>query len=85
MSELERHITNVEGHTAPSKDDEQEDIDPLESDEWGRPPSDTDPAMGREPKSDLPQGGPTLAQQYMGARSARFEQMGESPAGNHDR
>ena len=56
VSELERHITSVEGCTVPSEDDEQEDIDPLESDEWGRPPSDTNPAMGREPKADMPQG-----------------------------
>jgi len=68
MSELERRITNVEGGTAPFEDDEQEDIDPLESDEWGRPPSDTNPAMGREPKADMPQGGSTPAQQYTGVR-----------------
>jgi len=85
VSELERRVTNVEGHTAPSEDDEQEDIDPLESYEWGRPPSDADPAMGRELKSDLPQGGLTLVQQYTGTRSAWFKQMGGSPSGNHDR
>jgi len=46
MSKLERCITNVEGHIAPSEDDEQEDIDPLEPDEWGRSLSNTDPSNG---------------------------------------
>ena len=51
----------------------------------GGPPSNTNPATGREPKADMLQGGSTLAQQYMGARSARFKQMDGSPSGNHDR
>jgi len=62
MSELERCVTNMEGHTAPSEDDEQEDNDPLESDEWGRPSSNTDPEMGREPRVDLPRGRLTPSQ-----------------------
>ena len=50
---LETHIVNVEERTTLSKIDEQEDIGPLDSDLWERPPSDAYPVRGRELRFDL--------------------------------
>ena len=47
MNMLETHMVNMEERTASSKIDKQEDVGPLESDLWERPPSDTYPTRGR--------------------------------------
>ena len=43
------------------------------------------PATGRESRANPPQGGPAPANNYMGARSTRFEQMDVDPPENNDR
>ena len=41
--------------------------------------------MGRELRANPPQGGPAPAKNYMGARSARFEQMDVDPPEDNDK
>ena len=41
--------------------------------------------MGRELRANPPQGGPALANNYMGVRSTCFEQMDVDPPENNDR
>ena len=41
--------------------------------------------MGRESRADPPQGGLAPTKNYMGARSAHFEQMDVDPCGDNDR
>ena len=47
-------IVNMEECTTLSKIDKQEDVGPLESDLWERPPSDAYPTRGREPRYGSP-------------------------------
>ena len=87
---LNAHVMSLEGRTSLSAGDEQEDDSPLESEQWGRPTSDTYPTRGRElrsasPRCELPRDRPALARNYTGVRSARFEQADEDPPENYDR
>ena len=61
------------------------DDSPLDSGQWRESPAKLHPAMGRESRANPPQGGPTLAKNYTGARSACFEQMDVDPPENNDR
>ena len=87
---LSARMMSLEGHASPSAGDEQEDDSPLELEQWGRPTSDTYPTRGREPRSvslrlELLRTRPAPARNYMGVRSAQFEQADEDPPENYHR
>ena len=85
VGDLKVRVTAIKEQVAPHEDDKQEDNDPLESGQWRDPLAEPYPAMGRELRASLPQGGPAPTKNYMGARSACFEQMDVDPSGDNDR
>ena len=60
---------------APHEEDEQENNSPFDSGWQRNPLAKPYPAMDRESRANPPQGRPAPTKNYMGMRSARFEQM----------
>ena len=85
VNDLEACVTAIEERVASQEEDEQEDNSPLDSGQWRESSTEPHPATGRELRANPPQGGPAPAKNYMGARSARFEQMDVDPPENSDR
>ena len=75
----------IEEQVASQEEDEKEDDSPLDSGQ--RRNSLVKPCLvtGRESRAKLPQGGSALANNYMGARSAHFEQMDVDPPEDNNR
>ena len=85
MNNLGACVTAIEERVDSREEDKQEDDSPLDSGWWGEPPTKPHPATGRESRANLPQGGPAPTRNYMGARSACFEQMDVDPPEDNDR
>ena len=86
VGELKAWLTIVEGHNMSSEDDEQGDKSPLESNWWEETPPDPYPAaMDKELRYDQLQSRPIPVQQFMSARSTRFQQMNKCPSEDDDR
>ena len=85
VGDLKVHVTAVKEWATPREEDEQEDNSPLDSGQQRNSPAKPHPAMGRESRANLPQGGLAPANDYMGVRSAHFEQMDVDPPENNDR
>ena len=85
VGDLKVHVTAVKEWATPREEDEQEDNSPLDSGWQIDSPAEPYPAMGRESRANPPQGRQASTNNYMGARSARFEQMDVDPPENNDR
>ena len=85
MNDLKARVMAIEESVASQEEDEQEDDSPLDSGQWRSSPAEPHPATGRELRANPPQGGPAPANDYTGARSARFEQMDVDPPENNNR
>ena len=68
-------MTAIEESVTSREEDKQEDDSPLDSGRWRNSPAKPCLAMGRELRANPPQGGLAPANDYMGVRSAHFEQM----------
>ena len=75
----------IEKRVASREEDEQEDDSPFDSGQQRSSLADPRLAMGRGLRANPPQGGLAPANNYMGVRSAHFEQMDVDPPENNDR
>ena len=85
VNDLEACVMAIKERVASREEDKQEDDSPLDSGQQRNSPAEPCPATGRESRANLPQGGPAPANNYTGARSARFEQMDVDPPEDNDR